>query len=44
MQNVGVIVAVAEEVLVHKNGEIGHYGPATELMKNEKVPGSDWGR
>ena len=43
MQNVGVIVAVAEEVLVHKYVEIGHFGPAAELVKNEKVLGSNWG-
>ena len=43
-QNVGVAAAVAEEAYVLKDGEIGHSGPAVDLMKNEEVLKSYLGR
>ena len=37
MQSVRVGAAMADEVFVPKEGEIGHYDPVAELLKNEEV-------
>lgn len=37
MQSVRAGATMADEVFVPKDGEIGHYSPAAELLKNEEV-------